>query len=131
MKASLLIAFSCFCIALFTTLSKNFACRSQEVEFLPAWTAENGSFLNSPFFHPASGGVACFGLQNFDVEKQQAECVFLTSPDQKEFGRAPASIFSFLDELSRYPEVLPSIGNENATKLQAAINSSSTDHCSF
>jgi hypothetical protein len=100
---------------------------AQQVEYFPAWTATNGSNLNSPWFHPASGGgVACFALRNFDVTSQSAECVFTNADDNTEFGRSNASVFSFLDELSRFPEALPSIGNENQTRLQAAINDSST-----
>lgn len=98
----------------------------QQIEYVTAWSAPNGSLWNAPRFHPPSGGVACFALNGIDPATQNPICIFYRPESNEEFARSESAIFGFLDFTSRYPEILPQIGNTNDTRFQNAINVTST-----
>lgn len=92
------------------------------VDFVPAWPVLPGqTLLNAPHLQPPTGGVACFGLSNFDPAAQVPICVFTTSEAKEEIARTDSFPFSFLEVLARFPEVLPAFAADDA-RASALVN---------
>jgi hypothetical protein len=97
------------------------------LDLVPAWTV-NGTILGAPHFHPTSGGVLCYGFTQFDSSTQQPQCVFFNADTNQEFARTESFPFSFLEVISRFPEVLPVLAM-NDGKANVFINQTCTVVC--